>query len=370
MDSFRSLLNLNDLSSMYSAVSSIQEYYFTTTFFKGAKDVDSDTVELIKINATNRPGPSNTRGANARRIQPKGAEGLRATLFHYFVEMDLAADALRALREPESFALQDKGRQVLQIQVDEMATRHRLHKEAVFRCILVYGRVNFDVAGEILEPSVHATTGALTDASGTVVSADFGVANAHRGNLGGTIGALWSTGSTQIGLHLDTLRRKAAIAGTARPTTVIINGIKKTLLRANTEFNDWAKYNSVRVDQVLTGDGIDGLWGFNWKFLDGTYELEDGTAIDLIPLTGALILPDIGGGLSWLRNFNGSELLPTDLELKTSVDAAVASLVTIYGQYAFSQLQFPPTRLSMFYGDNFGMNFADPNAIWSPTVFA
>ena len=367
MHTFESLLDYRELNSLYRATPSIQDYYFTSNFHTPlARDVDSDTVEQISITATTTPGPGNARGGAARRIAPKGATKRFFQLFHYFTQMDLPADCLRALREPESFALMEKGKQIVELQQEEMAIKLRLFKEVVLSQVLSTGVVNLDVNGNILTPSVNSSTGVVTDASGTVISASFGVDDGNRGNVGSIIDALWSTASTKISKHLDEIVRDAASNGAPRPRRVYVNGVKKYFLRNNTEFNDWAKYNGP-VDKILAGEMIPGLWGFDWYFVDGTWTDSTGTTRDLIPQTRAIIMPEPG---PWLRAHNGSEMVPSSMVPAGTVSELVNQLDKVYGEFTFASMGYNPVTLSAFYGDNFGLNFADPNAIYQPTVFS
>lgn len=373
METLELLLDYRALTSMYLAVPSIQDYFFTKEFFDGLapRDIDSDAVELISVSATTQPGPGNLRGQPARRITPKGGTKRIFQAFRYFTEMELDGDALKALREPDSFGLQEKGRQVVELQQEEQAIRHRLFKEVCLANILTTGRVEFDANGNILTPSVNSSTGAITSATGAAVAADFGVDNSHRGalTLSGTsiITALWSTAGTVISLQLDNLVRRAGTLGVPRPKHIYVNAVKKSLLRANTEFNDWAKYNSRRVDEVLIGDGIDGLWGFNWHFVDGTWTDASGTTRDLIPQTSAIIMPEKG---AWLRAHRVSELVPRDMMLAQTPTELLNQLEKVYGEFSYACLSHNPVKLLAYYGDNFALNYADPNAIWQPTVFA
>lgn len=260
MNSFKSLLPLTELTAMYKSAPSITDLFFTNTFYTNPQNVNSDEVEIVSVGATTRPGPGNTRGAAARQLQPKGGAKKIATIFHTFNNLPVPADCLWALREPESYGFQQKGEAALQIQVEDAAWKARLHKEILLRQILVYHRVNMDANGELLDPSITTATGALTDASGATISADFGVSNNRRGDCNDIAsGALWSTAGTKIGEQLDIFDRENARVGAPKIMDILTSSLNKSALRGNTEFNDWAKYNSVRPNQVLVGDGIDGL---------------------------------------------------------------------------------------------------------------
>jgi len=370
VNSFKSLLSLSDLTALYKSTPALTRFFFTETFYgSNVQNVNSDEVEIVSIGATTRPGPGNERGGSARQLQPKGGTKRIATLFNEFNELRLPTDCMHALREPESYGFQEKGRTSLMIQVEEAALKARLHKEIVLRSILVNHRVNVNEDGEILEPTIDATTGAHTDATGTQKSADFGVADSHRGNCGSIVSAQWSTAATKIGEQLDIFQRQNARNGCPRLENVITQSLNKSALRNNTEFNDWAKYNSVRPNAILQGEGIDGLWGMNWHFVDGTWTDKDGTTHDLVPQRCAVLLPSLTN-LSWLRAFAGAELVPNSIEIAATPEEALANMELVYGEYAYAQLQISPTRLSLFNGDNFGLGLPDLNCLWRPTVFA
>ncbi|MES2222819.1 MAG: hypothetical protein V4587_17850 [Acidobacteriota bacterium] len=363
------LLDPRELIPHYTAMPQILEYFFTKTFYDALspRPTDSDSVRMISISATATPGAGNVRNGKARVLKPKGASERFFSMFRYFTEMPLEADALRALRELDSPSMQAKGREIVEMAQEESKILASLFKEVVLAQQLTVGRVNLDASGNILVPSVHATTGVITDNASTVISADFGVADTHRGNLNGTIAALWSVAGTKIPDQLEALDRVCDIAGVPRVKDIWLNPVCKLNLRNNTQFNDWAKYNTLRADEVLRGDGIEGLWGRNWHFVGGTWTDSGGTTRDLIPQTSGIFTPAIG---PWLRAFAGSELIDTSNLITSDLLAALNSLITVYGPFAYGETTRNPTGLSYFQGDNFGLGFADPNAIWMPTLFA
>lgn len=369
MNSFKSLLPLIELSAMYKSAPSIASLFFTENFYQAPQNINSDEVEVISIGATTRPGKGNTRGSAARNMQPKGGTKRFTTIFNAFNNLPVPADCLYALREPESYGFQKKGEAALQIQVEEAAWKHRLFKEVILRSILVYHRVNLDANGEVLEPSITTASGALSDGSGTTTSADFGVANSRRGDCGDIATAQWSTAGTKIGEQLDIFDRQNARNGSPKIMDILTNSLNKSALRGNTEFNDWAKYNSVRPNQVLVGDGIDGLWGKNWHFIDGTWTDVNGTTHDLIPQTFAVLLPDMRNQ-AWLRKYQGGELVPGSLELAAGLEEALNQLELVYGEYMYAQLTLNPVQLQLYNGDNFGLGFPDLTCMFTVTAFA
>lgn len=368
MKSFEQLLDVREFTATYRGADTLQSYPFTNTFWKNPRNVESDSVEMISISGVTSPAPGNVRDGVAKVITPRGASKKQATLFRIFNEITAPGDALKALREPESPALQDKGRMVVQLANEEILTRNRMFKEVCFSQILTVGRVNLDQNGNPLAPSAHATTGVITNASGTAIAADFGIADTHRGNCNGIMAAAWSTAGTKISDQLEAFREDALANGAEPPTEIYIRRKQKKHLRANTEFNDWAKYNSSRaVDSILKGDIIEDLWGFNWHFVDGFWTDVNGTQNPLMPLLSAIICPANG---PWLRALQGSELVPTEIGMAGNWKEALNMVRKVYGEFAYAMVKQNPVALQFFYGDNFGLHYANTNSIYMPTVFA
>lgn len=369
MKTWEELLSYQQLTASYRSMPSLQNLFFTNTFYKSPKPIFGDTIEMISISTTNSPGPMNTKGSSARVIQPKGGSKRSFSLFDYFTELPIDPLALMHLRQMESPEMQAMGQEVLDLQLEESAIKQRLAKEVILASIMTYGRVNIDADGNILTPSVHATTGVITDAATTVISADFGVADSHRGDLGGIIAAQWSTAGTSIMDQLENLDRAAGIAGVPKVTDIYVNSLHKADLRANTEFNDWAKYANVAGygQQVLSNFDSDQLvvFGKRFHFISGTWVDYAGTTRDIMPQNLALMVPDYG---PWIRPFTGRRLVPNDVGI-ASAATPMSSFTAVEGEYGYAFTNHNPVRTSVFAGDTYGMGFANPNAIWVGKVF-
>lgn len=374
MQTFEQLLDPRELSGSFEATPSLMEYELTNTFYTAPRDVRSDQVEMIYYPAITQPAPLNARGAEARVLTPSGGTQRFHNLFHAFNQTPLPADALRALRNPDNFDLQEKGRLTVERINEELQTRMRLTKEAIIASIITTGRVNLDSGGNVLTPSVNADSGAVTDANNTVISADFGVANSHRGRLNDSSDGylisqaeLWSNSATKISRHLEALKYRASKRNVAKPTDIYVHSLAKNALRDNEEFRLWAVESNRAVEAVLRGEMIEDLWGFNWHFVGGTYQDASGTTRDLIPQTVAVIMPP--PSQPWIRAYRGLELVPSQVGVVSSVDEALNNLMEVFGEFQYASLEHNPARIDLFSGDNWSVNFADPDAIWMPTVF-
>lgn len=369
MMSWEEILGYQGLTASYRSTPSITTFPFTNIFYKSPRPIFGDKVKMVEVAATNTPGPMNSKGAAARVIQPKGGSTREFGLFHYFTELPIDPWALMSLQSMDSEGLQAMGREVVDLQLEEAAQKHRLAKEVILSNIMTYNAVDIDSNGNIQVPSVHATTGVITHAT-AVIQETFGVADDHRGDLGGIIAAQWSTASTSILDHLEAVRRQAGIDGAPDVTDIYVNAVHKTDLRANTEFNDWAKYTNVAgyANQVLSNFDSDMIvvFGKRWHFIAGTWTDSGGTTRDIMPQNLALMTPEPGG--SWIRAFTGRTPVPTAQGI-ASPSTPLSDFTPVEGEYGYAYSQHNPARTSVFTGDTFGLGFANPNAIWVGKVF-
>lgn len=370
IESFTQLLAPRVLSGSYEQLPSLRRAYFTEQFYNASvpEDVPTDEYEIYYVPSENRPAPANVPGGQARMLTPGGAEIKNANLFRIFNKTTCPGNVLNALREPNSMALQTKGREtLLQIQ-RQFRTRHDLFREVCFSLIMSMGRVNLDANGNPLSPTVHATTGALTDHADTVISADFGVDNTHRGDLNSLISGQWSDASTKILDDIVALDDAAEAAGVPEIKHIWTHKINKKHLVNNTQVKEWAQSHDTTAGSVLRGDVIEDLWGKTWHFFGGKYQgpSDAGNDTDLLNNTLAIFTPELGG---WLKAARGSELTPKRLSLTPGAEGALDNLEKSYGRFSYAKLEHDPVQVMMYMGENFGLNFADANAIYQGKCF-
>ncbi|MDE2098988.1 MAG: hypothetical protein KGL39_17170 [Patescibacteria group bacterium] len=361
------------LSAAYDSQDMPTDFWFTDRFYKNPKPVDSDNYRILFYNKMRRPSPLNKPGAKAKPLTTGKATEKEATLFSAFNVIDLPAIIFTALQEPDSYALQDMGKTELQRILAEGALRDKYLIEATIGSIMNFGAVSVNAGGDVVYPTVNATTGALTIASGAQLLCDMGVSNNNRGNLNGLITQLWSDPNAKIGDQLDAIRNQSEAQGTKPPTKIKAHTLARRWLRANYQFQDWAVRNNVAQDSIMKGDMYPNLWGFDWEFFGGKFETnntDDSTANstqDLIPTTQVIIHPDDG---PWIEAAAGLTLVPTKIGLAKDLNELLANMAKMYGPYAYAAMEHNPPKLQLYSGNMFGVNFADPRPIYMPTVFA
>lgn len=369
-ESFQSMLDYRELSETYRSAPTMQGTPFTDTFFSNPSTTTADEIQLYRQTRVNQPAPANTRGSNPRQLKNPSMDKIQYALFYSFNEMEVDASTLRHLQSTDQ-AMQAVGREALDGQLEDAGRQQKLFREVILQQIFTQGRVNLGADGQILVPSVDVATGVITDNGSAQQSIDFGMPNGRRGDCGGVFGTtpgFWDTAATDMFQQLRNASDAQVKQGSPPLTTIWLNALRAPSLINNTQFKTYAANNSIRNEAVLNAGGVDNIWGFKFKFLQGYWTDSTGTQRPLIPLRNAMITPD---GFDWYRRKQGTEMVPTQVGIFNDFDAALASLKPVVGMFAFAQAQVTPkVKLSTFSGDNFGVGFPDVNALWMPTVFS
>lgn len=322
------------------------------------RDYTGDRFEFAYRAAMREPAPANLRGQPARVLQPTGLSERRIYMLHAFNEIGLSMDALQMLRRPNDQTPMEKGREEIQRQFEDFGDRHLLFRAVALAKTLVDGVIHFGGDGRILESSAGAT-----------YSVDFGVPATHKGQLdpgSGPILALpWDNPSAKILDDLDEIRVQAEIEHGGEPRHIWLHHSAKRWLRDNSQLQAYVDGAPDKVDRVLSGSMIEDLNGWTWHFYSGTYQAADGSVQSFIPPTRAILTPDIG---PWMRAANGSELLTGFEGIRSSVDEALGEITEVFGDFAYVKLVDNPTKLVLRMGTDFVYAFANPSAVWMPTV--
>jgi hypothetical protein len=359
MDTILDLLDPQVLSAAYQQKQTTRPTLLTDTFFRNPENVAGDSYELFIDPFESRPLPMNKPRSEARVIQAAGADSRRATLFAMFNKLPFDTKIMEAIREPDSPTLQKRAKTEITRQLEHYKTRHSLTKEVILAKILSKGIVYLDPAGNVLE-----------SASGAEVVADFNVPASRKNQLnqgsGDLISASFATDGTDIQLVFDKIDIQAQKDGVPKPKNILCNSNFKVHLRTNTDFRTWASASASISEQTASGETIKGLFGKNWTFYDGTYQNASGVETLLIPDNQLIMYPDPTEPC--FKSSNGSTLVPRQIGVASSVEELIGSLDEVFGEFAYAKMTDDPVQLFAYMGDKWGFNFADPRAIWMPTV--
>ena len=326
-----------------------------------SKNFDTDQVEFIKLSRVSDPAPINYRGQPARRMSPTGKTRRALAMLNMFDVLNLKADSLMFLREPESWMLQQGGATEIQQQLEDLALRHLYTKYVWLAKYFGGGAIYIDANGEILESS-----------SGAVVTVDTGIPAANQsqidlsnfGGSGNAIDAAWDVAGTKLLTQLDRLNHTAVEFQGSEPLRHIwVHPTAKAWIRQNTEI--LAMYASIeRLDNALLGDAFE-INNYVFHFFGGTYEAADGSRKPFIPLTKAIITPEPG---PWIAQGSGVQIVPTTVDVQPGQFVNFAGWEKHYGDFAYFQAEHNPPSVNLFAGTNWLFGFKNPSSVFVPTV--
>ena len=344
-DSVQTMLTWKEMTASYRAAPTQVGTPFLDRFFTNVSGTSGDEVVIPVLTRNNRPMPGNTRGSAPRRHAGPGLSKKQFALFNSFNEYQVAANALRFLRSPDP-GIQRLGKEVVDATISESGERQKLFRDVVIGQIMTYGKVYLDANGEVLVPTVDATTGVITAPSGYVVVADYGTDDTQRGRCdqdttGGTdyvFSGAWDTASTNWFNELMKARDISLKNGAAPPDTVHLHMLRKGAMIASDLFQTWAIQNNQRNDEILASAKFENVRGFN-LFHEGYWTDKDGTQRPVIPVRQAIIVPSSN---DWLECKEGEQDVPTDIGIKDTLEAALNTLKAVQGMFAYAQIQVNP----------------------------
>jgi hypothetical protein len=355
MANLKALLHHETLLEAYKQSSAETGKPLFDRYFKNPRKALTDDASVLVSPAQNKAAPFNTRGAPARVLDPLGKSKRQGAMFHTFNQMRLSPQVFQGLREPDSETIFEIATGEIDDQMSQFARRHVVQKELVMAKVLTKGAVIADVNGVIKET---AATGDETY--------DFGIAAGHKDQLGGLIDVTWANTAADPEKQFENIKESARSANVPEPTLVIANSKIKQRIRLMTKFTTLAAASPMTSEKLLNGSWVENLFGMTWLFIDGMYEDSTGTMTKYIPDDLCVLLPQENTG--WLRCMEGLELVPTDINIGSTMQDKVNSLAKVYGDYAYASLEHNPVGLNAYFGSHFGFVVAEPNAIWQADV--
>lgn len=330
-------------------------------FNAAAENAFGDTFELKFYGQENRPAPTNLPGSPARTLTQVGVQKQYYTPITAFNEIPIDQETVMFLEAESNPTFQDRGREEINRQIDEFKRRHTLLRMLGLSKALFGGEIFRDASGNI------------TETASTGPTINLGVPASRKSQLnvlgGNIISAAWDVASTKILTQLDQIKIAAEQLGVEAPTDIWLHSTAKRWLRDNDEIKVYFQNKQLDPDPILTGSMYPNLGGFNWHFFDGSYVDSSGTTRSFFPTTMVAITPPVARG-GWFRAMNGSSVVygSDGIAGDASADAANGSTNIVYGDYAYCKKIDNPNTIVVRGGTKFLYAFANPNAIWMPTV--
>lgn len=328
-------------------------------FDQAARDTYGDIIEVHYVEAESRPAPLNFRGKQSKVLDEQGAKTLYFKPLHSYNSMPVPNQVIEFMRDPNSIQHQEKGALALVDAMQSMGTRIRMLRAVALAKVLTEGVIYTDVNGNI------------TETSGTGPTYNFQVPASNKSQLtfgSPIIATAWNNSAAKIANQLKALRQKAIELHLPQPKHIWAPTDCINWLLDNTQLKDYFIRNPRANEQILQGEMVEDLLGYTWHFYDGVYEASDGTTKPLIPRTKVIIHPEVVGQSGWFRAFNSSQLINDSTKESKTIQESIANKQVVYGDYAYIREIRDPDSTVMYTGTNFLYAFANPSAVWMPTV--
>jgi hypothetical protein len=196
--------------------------------------------------------------------------------------------------------------------------------------------------------------------------------NSNAGIFGATGQGSWLLNGTNIPQQLTTLEEVAAADHGYEPEVALYGKAVRGAMIQNDFVLDFLARNPTMQNEWLKDKTIpDGLFGFTWVPVNkASYTKDDGTKVKLWPTNGVTFLPGQADAPQVWTPFEGSNLIPTTIDIVPDAMAALSGLETVHGAAGYSVVSHKPVSLSVVMVDTFWWGIRVPEAIYIADVVA
>lgn len=262
------------------------------------------------------------------------------------------------------------GQVLLDLKSDNAETRERAAKDfqrqAVNHALRFNNLEKVAVASALAFGAIYlASTGHIQhSSSGAARTIDLGVPAANKNQLSGKVTASWATAGTDILGNLYTIFAAAAQAGHPIKKVQYGSGLPG-YLRGNTAIGTLMGQSPMLANELMQGRVPKGfgdpsgqvVWEPLWNefFVDS-----GGTTRTIFAADNVLFLPEVSN--SWYTMVDGAAVIPDEIGLSTSADAAAAKVKKVTGKFSYAALNHNPVSIDQFFGHSFLPVFLNPSA--------
>lgn len=270
---------------------------------------------------------------------------------------------LTVLRDYESFENAMMGKRLVANNVKTLGTKMANSRIVAVATTLAYGNIYTDSSGNLLPSS----SGASFTYSHQIPAANIGTIVDGTGNIfGATGGGTWATSTVDIPAQLRRLQKWAAMSHGYTPRIALYGENIPSYFAKNDYVKDYLAREGAMRGQYLRDNTIpDGLFGFKWiPVWESSFTKADGTKSSIWPATGVTFLPgEDDMGQCW-GMMEGSNPIPTTINIATTAEAALSSFKNVHGVYGYSQITVQPPGVAMTVGDTFWPAVKLPSTIY------
>ena len=269
--------------------------YLPDVFMRPTQQVIGNTFTFDKITGSRSNARLTTYGSPAIPVQQLGLTTGQATMLHTKESLTFNMQTL--------IGLQDSNRAARKIALDRVARQVREFERRTVNARI--SSVQSILAKGVI--FINATGDLLPDASGAVISIDFGLGTAFPS-------ATWATAGTDIIGDIATWTKSRAQTGNGLPIMHAFYGKSVPgYIGANTVAKEFIRGDSALAREAfLTGTIPQGFCGIQWHPVTNAYYIKaDGTVQDWFGDKQITFCPEPSP--DWYEFAEGSEIVPDDI---------------------------------------------------------
>lgn len=332
-------------------------------FLNTIKPTIGDSGKYTRVFGTRTTARRVEYGSPSIRRQLKGVEDVPVKLLHTYEHIDLNPLVLRQLRAYEKYE-RDMGKQEVARQTKEFVQNFINLRTMSWQHVLSRGAIYFDESGNLLPSS-----------SGAAVTVDYAVPANNKNQLNGLIDQSWADNSTNIPAQIAALQERSAQDTGYEIECAFYGRNVPSYLSQNDYVAEYNARNKEVQEEFLFGNGKklggsipQGYLGIkHWIPVNtGFYEDASGTNQTAFGENQVSFTP--APSEEWHELIEGTYEVPTTINIQTDAAAALGSLKTTQGMFAYSQLITDPITIRMFHGDTFLPVLKVPGCVYLATV--
>lgn len=326
------------------------------SFYRTTRRVPANQVAFTKRDGARAAARLVQYGAPSVNVAHGPSSEGAGILIHSFEHFRHPLPVLMNLRSGDD-NLQAAAQDDIDNKTADFMERYNTLRVAAIGSVIANGKIWFDGNGEFLPTS-----------SGAVTTIDYAIPANNLNQLNGIIGASWATASTDIIGDINAIK-KVALQTTGYP---IVHAFYGENIPAYIAKNDTIKYYLQGVPQLAqqiytTGQIPAGFMGLQWHSVYEAFTVSAaGTLTETHGGDFVAFTPEPNTG--WYDFVEGGYLVPSTIEVQTSVEGAMRNLRPVSGKFAYASIAHDPVSVVGYAGDTFLPLLKNPNVLFIADV--
>lgn len=318
---------------------------------KSEDKIIGNSVKFNRYYGTKKTARVVEYGAPAPERALQRQELVEAKFISFREKKTLDPLVLQTLRNYENY---DNARMAKQLVANEVKTLGTLFGNARIVAVattLALGNIYVDSSGNLLPTS----SGSSKTFSQQIASDHIGTIldTSSVGIFGATGGGSWANPSTNIPLQITRLKKLAAMTHGYKPKIALYGENVLGYMSTNDYLIDLLAREGYSRQQLMEDNTIpNGILGMEWiPAYEASYEKDDGTKTSLWDADGVTFLPGQDDAPNFWSMFEGSNFVPTTIDVQTDAMAALNSAQQVFGGYGYARMTDDPIAVHAIMGD-------------------